>query len=112
MPLRPGLEKYPSDRPGGPQTALSCRWQISEGPELLLRPGLIAQQRMLIRGSGPSFFVSYVLRADYVLRTRGLEPRLRGGESGMSEIQMGLILLGIIVVLELILVVWIAGLGG
>jgi hypothetical protein len=30
----------------------------------------------------------------------------------MSEIQMGLILLGIIVVLELILVVWIAGLGG
>jgi hypothetical protein len=35
-----------------------------------------------------------------------------GGASGMSEIQMGLILLGIIVVLELILVVWIAGLGG
>ena len=30
----------------------------------------------------------------------------------MSEIQMGLILLGIIVVLELILVVWIAVLGG
>ena len=30
----------------------------------------------------------------------------------MSEIQMGLILLGIFVVLELILVVWIAGLGG
>jgi hypothetical protein len=30
----------------------------------------------------------------------------------MSEIQMGLILLGIIVVLELILLVWIAGLGG
>ncbi len=30
----------------------------------------------------------------------------------MSEIQMGLIILGIIVVLELILVVWIAGLGG
>jgi hypothetical protein len=30
----------------------------------------------------------------------------------MSEIQIGLILLGIIVVLELILVVWIAGLGG
>jgi hypothetical protein len=70
---------------------------------------------MFIRGSGPSFFVSYVLTAalaDYVLRVRGLEPRLRGGASGMSEIQMGLILLGIIVVLELILVVWIAGLGG
>jgi hypothetical protein len=70
---------------------------------------------MLIRGSDPSFFVSYVLtaaQADYVLRVRGLEPRLRGGASDMSEIQMGLILLGIIVVLELILVVWIAGLGG
>ena len=82
------------------------------GPELLLCPGPIAKQRMLIQGSGPSFFVSYVLRADYVLRARGLEPRLRGGAIGMSEIQMGLILLGIIVVLELILVVWIAGLGG
>ena len=82
------------------------------GPELLLYPVPIAKQRMLIRGSGPTFFVSYVLRADYVLRARGLEPRLRGGASGMSEIQMGLILLGIIVVLELILLVWIAGLGG
>ena len=81
-------------------------------PELLLRPGPIAKQRMLIRGSGPSFFVSYVLRADYVLRARGLEPRLRGGASGMSEIQMGLILLGIIGVLTTILVVWIAVLGG
>jgi len=63
-------------------------------------------------GTWPFFFVSYALRADYVLRARGLEPRLRGGAIGMSEIQMGLILLGIIVVLELILVVWIAGLGG
>jgi len=53
----------------------------------------------------PFIFVSYVLRADYVLRARGLELRLRGGASGMSEIQMGLILLGIIVVLTLILIV-------
>ena len=69
-------------------------------------------------GLRPFFFVSYILRTDYILRagyalrTRGLEPRLRGGASGMSEIQMGLILLGIIGVLTTILVVWIAVLGG
>ena len=62
-------------------------------------------------GLRPFFFVSYILRTDYVLRAgyalraRGLERRLRGGASGMSEIQMGLIFVGILVVVILILLV-------
>jgi hypothetical protein len=76
----------------------------------MLRPDSKAADAYM--GLRPFFLYPYILRAGYVLRARGLEPGLRGGAGGMSEIQVGLILLGIIVVVLTILGVWIAVLGG
>ena len=59
---RPQHTREPAE--GSDEDVEVTRAQYVRGPELLLRPGPIAKQRMLIRGSGPPFFVSYVLRAD------------------------------------------------